>query len=120
MTPVVNVIGQLPMIGLALGIAPGSALAEGEGEGLALSEGWQSAVARSSSEMLPSIWANLTTSAFCGVTARITICCWPLSVVVLASSAWAGGWLSAPWSAGGSSVPRTWTPWMSVLTVVEL
>jgi hypothetical protein len=48
--PVVNLIGQLPLIsGLALGLAPGSALAEGDGDGLALSDGWQSAVARSSS-----------------------------------------------------------------------
>ena len=33
-----------------------------------------------------SSWANLMTSACCGVTDRMTICCWPLSAV----AGWAG------------------------------
>ncbi len=70
--------------------------------------------------MLPSIWANLMTSASCGVTARITICCWPLRVVTLASEPGTGVAVDAPSVGGGSSVPRTWTPWIRVLTVVGL
>ena len=70
--------------------------------------------------MLPSIWANLMTSASCVVTARITICCWPLRVV---SAPAPGDACALPLLfevGGGSSVPSTWTPWTSVLTVVEL
>ena len=69
--------------------------------------------------MLPSIWANLMTSASCVVTARITICCWPLRVV-RGLAARRGLLAVAARRGGGSSVPRTWMPWMRVLTVVGL
>ena len=39
----------------------------------------------------PVSWAKRMTSSCCGVTARMTICCWPLRVVV---GAWQRGWCS--------------------------
>ncbi len=70
--------------------------------------------------MEPSSWPNLMTSDCCVVTARMTICCWPLRTVsVPACPGWRSD-RSVPVSAGGggSSVPTTCTPWSSALTLV--
>ena len=117
MTPVVGKVGQGES-GARLGPGDADGLALGEGDGL--SRGWQSSVDRRTSEMLPSIWANLMTSASCDVTARITICCWPLRVVSAPAPGDACALPLLSRCGGGSSVPSTWTPWMSVLTVVGL
>ena len=76
---------------------------------------------------LPSIWANLMTSACWAVTARMTISCWPLRDVPGRRGAGAAAGrgrrgVAAAVSAGGggSSVPRTWMPWRSSLTLVPL
>ena len=60
---------------------------------------------RSTRQIEPSSWANLMTSACWGVTARITICCWPLRVV---AAPVAGRRLRVArcWAGGGSSVPE--------------
>ena len=59
-TPVVGKTGQGES-GARLGPGDADGLALGEGDGL--SRGWQSSVDRRTSEMLPSIWANLMTSS---------------------------------------------------------
>ena len=76
---------------------------------------------RSTREMEPSSWPNLITSDCCVVTARMTICCWPLRTVSLPAPGLALGSV-VPVSAGGggSSVPTTCTPWSSALTLVPL
>ena len=61
--------------------------------------------------MLPLIWVNLISSACCGVAARMTICCWPLRVVVspvVGAPLGAGAGVACAVDAvgGGSSVPE--------------
>jgi hypothetical protein len=82
----------------------------------------QSSAERRTSVMLPLIWENLMISASWAGAAMMTICCWPLRVVVSPPAPGLGAGVSAPDGAGGGgrSVPRTWRPWASTLTVAWL
>src|SRR5690349_15019200 len=73
--------------------------------------------ARRTSEIEPSSWAYLMISAWVGVTATMTISCWPLSGVVASLGAGAA-WPFAAAGAGGNWRHRTCMPSMSILTLV--
>ena len=91
------------------------------GSGSPVSGSRKSSPLRSTSEIEPSSWPNLMTSDCWVVAARMTICCWPLSVVVVPSvPGLASALLPLSAGGGGSSVPTTWRPWSSTLTLVPL
>src|SRR6476661_3563755 len=103
--------------------------AETGGRTAPVSGSTKSPAARRARVTLPSIWANLRTSDCWAVTATITISCWPLRFVpgpdgapVPGSPEATGTGVAAAVSAGGGgrSVPITWRPWSSSLTLVLL
>ena len=90
------------------------------GSGSPVTGSRKSSAVRSTSVMEPSSWENLITSACWGVTARMTSCCWPLSVVLPRRAG--AGWRRCRCgpAAAGAACPTTCRPWSSTLTLVPL